>query len=168
VLAAGGVLHEGRFTRLNVGEVDALLVEGTAEMPAAAVRRRLAGMWERVAEPLLRSLERRAVDRAASLEKTLADRAEQEVGTVAAVLGELRRAIEAELAGPDAEQLTLFSPEERGQFERDLDALRRRLAAIPADIDRETAAIRTRYAAPTPRLFPAAVTFLVPRHLAAT
>jgi superfamily II DNA or RNA helicase len=168
VLAAGGVLREGRFARLNVGEVDALLAEGTAEMPTAVVRRRLAGMWERVAEPLLRSLDRRAVDRAASLEKTLADRAEQEVATVAAVLGELRRAIEAELAEPDPEQLTLFSPDERGQFERDLDALRRRLAAIPAEIERETAAIRTRYAAPTPRLFPAAVTFLVPRHLAAT
>ena len=35
-----------------------------------------------------------------------------------------------------------------------------------ADIDRETAAIRARYAAPAPRLFPAAVTFLVPRPLA--
>jgi superfamily II DNA or RNA helicase len=166
VLAAGGLLREGRFARLNVGEVDALLDEGTAEVPAAGVRRRLAGMWERVAEPLLQSLERRAVERAASLEKTLADRAEEEVGTVAAVLGELHRSIEAELAEPESEQLMLFSPDERGQFERDLDALRRRLAAIPADIERETAAIRTRYAAPTPRLFPAAVTFLVPRHLA--
>jgi ABC-type phosphate transport system auxiliary subunit len=119
-----------------------------------------------VAEPLLKSLERRAYDRADSLERTLADRAEQEVRTITAVLQELRRSIEAELAEPDNEQLTLFSPDERSQFDRDLDALRRRLDAIPADIDRETAAIRARYAAPAPRLFPVAVTFLVPRHLA--
>jgi hypothetical protein len=165
VLAAGGLLREGRFTRLNVGEVDALLGAATADVPGVPVHRRLAATWERVAEPLLKSLERRAYDRADSLERTLADRAEQEVHTITAVLQELRRSIESELAEPDSEQLTLFSADERSQFDRDLDALRRRLDAIPADIDRETAAIRTRYAAPAPRLFPAAVTFLVPRHL---
>jgi len=36
----------------------------------------------------------------------------------------------------------------------------------PEDIERETAAIRRRYADPEPRLFPAAVTFLVPDGLA--
>jgi superfamily II DNA or RNA helicase len=166
VLAAGGLLREGRFVRLNVGEVDTLVGAATGDLPSVLVRRRLAATWERVAEPLLKSLERRAYDRADSLQRTLADRAEQEVGTITAVLQELRRSIEAELTEPESEQLTLFSPDERSQFERDLDALRRRLEAIPADIDRETAAIRTRYAAPAPRLFPAAVTFLVPRHLA--
>jgi hypothetical protein len=166
VLAAGGLLREGRFVRLNVGEVDALLTAATADVPSVPVRRRLVVTWERVAEPLLRALERRAYDRAESLERILADRAGQEVATITAVLEELRRSIQAELAEPDSEQLTLFSPDERSQFERDLDALRRRLAAIPADIERETAAIRARYAAPAPRLFPAAVTFLVPRHLA--
>jgi hypothetical protein len=165
VLAAGGLLREGRFVRLNVGEVDALLGAATADTPGVPVRSRLAGTWERAAEPLLRALERRAYDRAESLERILADRAEREVETITAVLEELRRSIEAELAEPESEQLTLFSPDERTQFERDLDALRRRLAVIPADVERETAAIRTRYAAPAPRLFPAAVTFLVPRHL---
>jgi superfamily II DNA or RNA helicase len=166
VLAAGGLLREGRFARLNVGEVDAMLAAATSDMPSDPVRRRLAATWERVAEPLLKALERRGDDRAASLERALDDRAEQEARTIAAVLGELRRSIEAELAEPPIEQLTLFSADEHSQFERDLDALRRRLDAIPVDIERETAAIRTRYAAPTPRLFPAAVTFLVPRHLA--
>jgi superfamily II DNA or RNA helicase len=166
VLAAGGLLREGRFARLNVGEVDTLVAAATGDLASVPVRRRLAATWERVAEPLLKSLERRAYDRADSLQRTLADRAEQEANTITAVLQELRRSIEAELTEPESEQLTLFSPDERNQFERDQDALRRRLEAIPADIDRETAAIRARYAAPAPRLFPAAVTFLVPRHLA--
>jgi hypothetical protein len=166
MLAAGGLLREGRFTRLNVGEVDTLVAAATGDLPSIPVRRRLAATWERMAEPLLKSLERRAYDRADSLQRTLADRAKQEANTITAVLQELRRSIEAELTEPESEQLTLFSPDERNQFERDLDALRRRLEAIPADIDRETAAIRARYAAPASRLFPAAVTFLVPRHLA--
>jgi superfamily II DNA or RNA helicase len=166
VLAAGGLLREGRFARLNVGEVDTLVAAATDDLPSVPVRQRLAATWERVAEPLLKSLERRAYDRADSLQQTLADRAEHDANTITAVLQELRRSIEAELTEPETEQLTLFSPDERNQFERDLDALRRRLEAIPADIDRETAAIRARYAAPAPRLFPAAVTFLVPRHLA--
>ncbi len=37
-----------------------------------------------------------------------------------------------------------------------------RLERIPEDIERETAAIRRRYADPAPRLFPATITLLVP------
>jgi hypothetical protein len=79
---------------------------------------------------------------------------------------ELRRSILEELREPEHAQLQLFSTEERVQRQRDLDALRRRLEEIPGDIEAETAAIRARYASPTPRLFPAAITFLVPSSLA--
>jgi hypothetical protein len=37
---------------------------------------------------------------------------------------------------------------------------------LPAELARETEAIRRRYADPQPRLFPVAVTFLVPEGLA--
>jgi hypothetical protein len=37
---------------------------------------------------------------------------------------------------------------------------------LPAELARETDAIRHRYADPQPRLFPVAVTFLVPEGLA--
>ena len=41
-----------------------------------------------------------------------------------------------------------------------------RMAQIPGEIEQETAQIRARYADPQPRLFPVAVTFLVPARLA--
>jgi hypothetical protein len=58
-----------------------------------------------------------------------------------------------------------FAPLEKEQFERNADALRARLRAIPAEIERESAAIKARFADPEPRMFPVAVTFLVPQRL---
>jgi hypothetical protein len=43
--------------------------------------------------------------------------------------------------------------------------LRRRLRQIPVEIEIESAAVHRRYLEPTPRLFPAAVEFLVPERL---
>ena len=51
---------------------------------------------------------------------------------------------------------------ERSQVERDVRSLRARLDAIHGEIAAEQAAIARRYADPTHRLFPAAVTLLVP------
>lgn len=44
-------------------------------------------------------------------------------------------------------------------------ALRARVHAIPAEADAEEAAIRGRYEEASERVFPAAITFLVPRRL---
>ena len=49
------------------------------------------------------------------------------------------------------------------QRERDLDALRRRFNEIPDEIARESEHIRSRFANPSVRLFPVAVTWLIPR-----
>jgi hypothetical protein len=43
-----------------------------------------------------------------------------------------------------------------------VSALEARLAQIPGETEQEAALIRARYTNPRPRLFPAAVTFLVP------
>ena len=51
---------------------------------------------------------------------------------------------------------------DRRQVERDVASLRARLDAIPHEIATEQAAIAGRYADPAHRLFPAAVTLLVP------
>ncbi len=51
---------------------------------------------------------------------------------------------------------------DRRQVARDVEALRERLERIPAEIVAEQEAIRNRYAEPVHRLFPAAVTLLVP------
>ena len=62
-------------------------------------------------------------------------------------------------------QRTLFDDPEREQFERNKLALQSRVKEIPDEIERETEAIKARYADPQPRMFPVAVTFLVPERM---
>ena len=126
------------------------------------MRGHLATQLDGIRAALLAALEARGRERAASLERTLTDKADQEAGAITSVLTELRQVIEAELAPKDDPQQQLFNPDERRQFDRDVDALKQRLERIPEDIERETAAIRRRYADPSPRLFPATITLLVP------
>ena len=47
-------------------------------------------------------------------------------------------------------------------FQTASKALQLRLEQIPQEMERETEVIRQRFANPTPRLFPLAITFLVP------
>ncbi len=58
--------------------------------------------------------------------------------------------------------MELFNDPEQEQFERNKDAMRARAREIPGEIKRETEAIRARFADPQARMFPVAVTFLVP------
>ena len=105
-------------------------------------------------------------ERTKGLEKRLLERSDKEAQDIESILLELKRSIEAELDEPEYRQLELFSDPERDQFERNKDFLRDRVKQIPAEIERETAAIRARFADPQARMFPVAVTFLVPRRLA--
>jgi len=86
-----------------------------------------------------------------------------------AILTELRQTIEENLDDPELNQPVLFpefSDLERQQYERNVEALRARVRAIPEEIEKETAAIRDRFADPEPRMFPVAVTYLVPEKMA--
>ena len=97
---------------------------------------------------------------------TIEELAEKEVNKLTTVMTELQRAIQAELERKDGPQLMLdLGGDEPGkqQRERDLAALRHRLQEIPLEIQRESEHIRSRYASPTARLFPVAVTWLIPR-----
>lgn len=100
------------------------------------------------------------------MERLLHERAEKEMQDIEAILSELAQAIENELAEPTYRQLELFSDNERNQLTRNTQALQARLEQIPAEIEAEQDAVRARYADPEPRLFPVAVTFLVPARLA--
>ena len=62
--------------------------------------------------------------------------------------------------------MELFNDPEREQFERNKDFLRSRVQEIPNEIEQETKAIRARFTDPQARMFPVAVTFLVPQKLA--
>ncbi len=169
IITAGGELKEGRFSRLNVGQIEAALaaaqgIRGDAVVPEA-VGARLQAAWSGHQEPLLRSLEVRMGDRTQGLQKKLAERCEKEVADMTAVLTELRQQIMNELNEPEIEQMELFSSAEKEQLERNLSSLRLRIEQIPNEIKQEAAIIRARFAKPTPRLFPLAVAYLIPQKL---
>jgi hypothetical protein len=117
---------------------------------------------------LVRALERRRDDRQAGIRRMLADNADHEAQAAEQALTELAASIKAALHDNPYEQMSLFdwSGEERTQLDRDVEALRRRLERIPADIEEAREGVRRRYVDPTPRFFPVAVEFLVPRRLA--
>jgi hypothetical protein len=54
---------------------------------------------------------------------------------------------------------------ERDQLNLNISSLEARIKKIPEEIDLETKTIQARYVNPTPRLFPVAVTYLVPEDL---
>ncbi|MCB0104939.1 MAG: SWF/SNF helicase family protein, partial [Caldilineaceae bacterium] len=162
IITAGGEIREGRFRRLNVGQVQEALAAASPTPVSNAVATRLINLWPALQPALMRSLEVRGDERSDSLANVLADRANKEAADIRSVLQELARTIGDELAEPEPVQLSLWSPAERDQLVRNEAALRRRLEQIPAEIEQEMALIRSRYADPQPRLFPVAVTFLIP------
>jgi hypothetical protein len=166
IITAGGALIEGRFSRLNVGETKAALAAATANPAPPAIEARFQALWPKQRDALLASLEVRRAERTKNLEKNFEELAEKEVNKLKMVMTELQRGIQEHLELKDDPQLTLdLSGDEPGkqQRERDLAALRRRLKEIPGEIERESAHIRSRFHNPSARLFPVAVTWLIPR-----
>jgi superfamily II DNA or RNA helicase len=168
MLVAGGVIKQGKFEKLGVLKLQELIVSAKAEPVPETMSQKLVELWPNYAESLLKHLENRMRDRTASLEKSLQERCDQEVADITAILTELKTSIEQELAEPEFMQLELtlgLSDTERTQFDRDINSLKARLGEIPKEIERETAAVRQRFAQPSPRLFPLAITYLVPKKL---
>jgi hypothetical protein len=170
LIAAGGEISEqGRFRRLNVGQVQVALDAVSTQEPSAAVKDDLAQVWPQVSSGVQTALEARAHERAESLQRKLDERRDQEIGDITRVLDELTRAIQKELAESDKPtqlQLPLFSESERDQYRRNTEALHTRLGQIPRELEQELNGIRARYADPQSRLFPVAVVFLVPEQFA--
>ncbi|MBB4957890.1 DISARM system SNF2-like helicase DrmD [Micromonospora polyrhachis] len=166
IVVAGGPIEAGRLTRARQEELEKLLAAAGEQVPADRVREQLAALWSTLEIPLGRALATRADQRARSLHGLLARRCAEEVTAIEAVLTELAASIRHKLADePHWEQPTLFALEQQ-QLRADRDALRARLDGIPDQRQRETDALRRRYADPTARWFPAAITFLVPAALA--
>ncbi|UTV80130.1 DISARM system SNF2-like helicase DrmD [Acidithiobacillus sp. YTS05] len=166
VITAGGALIEGRFQRLNVVDTKAAVASATDTEAPVAIEARLRALWPKHSESLMKALEARRAERTKNLERNLDELAEKEVNKLITVMTELQRAIQAEVDRKDAPQLLLdLGGDEPGkqQRERDLAALRRRLKEIPEEIQRESEHIRSRFANPSARLFPVAVTWLIPR-----
>jgi superfamily II DNA or RNA helicase len=162
IIAAGGFIREGRFRRMNVGQTEAALQAATDRPVSARTEQRLQDLWPALRPALEKALEARTEARTAGMERLLQERVTKEVADIEAVLTELAAAIEKELAAPAYRQLELWSNAEQTQLARNTQALRIRLEQIPGEIEAEQAAIRARFADPQPRMFPVAVTFLVP------
>ncbi len=165
IITAGGMLKEGRFSRLNLGELEKLLAAATNDEAYEPMQKHLLELWDKFAPALAQSLEGRMKDRTSGLQRKLGERAEKEAEDMRAILLELKKAIDIELNDPEYQQLSLFDDLEKDQFERNKDFLRARSKAIPAEIELEMTAIKSRYADPQPRMFPVAVTFLVPEKM---
>ncbi len=169
IITAGGHIREGRFSRFtSLKEMQDILAAATADEPSERVKQKLLDLWFTTAKPLQQALDNRTQERTEGLTKMLAERADKEASDITAILTELERAIRDQLDDPEYQQgfLPGLAPTEQEQFERNVDALRRRLGEIPGEIEKETEAIRARFVDPEPRMFPVAVTFLVPARLA--
>lgn len=169
IITAGGQIREGRFSRFgSIKEMQDALAAATDEEPSADIHEKLKSLWPKNSDSLRQALEARTREKTESLTRTLMERAEKEAGDITTILTELQRAIQDQLNDPYYQQQHLpgMAPTEVEQFERNVDALRRRLYEIPRDIEKESEAIKARFANPQPRMFPVAVTFLVPRKLA--
>jgi superfamily II DNA or RNA helicase len=167
VIMAGGIMKEGRLVRMNVGETKAAYDAATGVPAPGFVEDRLTELWPRHRDQLLSALEARMNERTKNLESFLQERAEREVSKMTAILHELERAIREELAQLPPPQLDLWPVDEREQRDRDHNALRRRLNEIPGEIERETEHLRSRFRNPSARLFPVAITYLVPQRAVA-
>jgi ERCC4-related helicase len=169
IIAAGGLIKEGKWGgRLNVGQLDSALAAALEQEPSTAVKDKLLELYPSLTSSLVSALEARLKDRVSGLEKRLAERAQKEAKDITDILTELKKSIEAELDSPYYRQLSLpgMSSPEEDQFGRNKDAMRARTLEIPDEIKRETEAIKARFANPQARMFPVAVTFLVPEKLA--
>ncbi len=150
---------------MKIGEIEDALVPVTGKEPSAKMKDTLLALYPKLVPALASALQARTEDRTASLQKKLAERANKEANDIRAILTELKRAIENELDQPQDVQLALFDDPERDQYERNKLALQARLKEIPGEIERETEAVKAKYANPQARMFPVAVTFLVPERL---
>ena len=165
LIITGGLLKEGKFKRMGVMEVQKALNAALPDIAPENIREKLVQLWDKNSEALMQSLQKRKEERAQSLQNQLDKRAEKEIADITAILTELQRSITEELNEPEYKQLELFNTNEKEQFERNINSLKIRLEQIPAEIEREVAAIEARFANPTPRLFPLAVTYLIPQKL---
>ncbi|MGB1252181.1 MAG: DISARM system SNF2-like helicase DrmD [Candidatus Promineifilaceae bacterium] len=170
IVAGGTVTHNAprpfrRITALR--DLDNIVAHFEDEPLSTAHRELYQRLWPKLKTPLFDSLNRRGTELMGRYEERLIERAEKQSQEIEAVLNDLKRTIEQELAVNDRPQqlelrFTDWSENERQQLRKDYSALRTRLDAIPAEIKQEKKRIIDRVLSPTPRLFPISVVFINP------
>ena len=130
------------------------------------MKAKLLELYPTLTSSLASALEARMKDRWTGFRRSWRSGPTRRPKDIESILTELKKSIEAELKDPAYIQPMLFDDPEQERFERNKDAMRARAREIPDEIERETAAIRARFANPQARMFPVAVTFLVPEKMA--
>ena len=167
IVTAGGIIREGRFSRLNVGQVRDALAAQTDHMPGEKASNKLKALWPKLSPSVQSALETRMDDLHKSMQRLLRERARKETADLKAIMEELARSIEGQLKETDPQlYFEGLAPPEKEQLERNMSNLKVRLEQIPKEIEQETALIAKRFESPKARLFPVAITFLVPERLA--
>ncbi len=168
IINAGGLIKEGKLKRMGVMEIQTALSKVLPDLVPDNTRKSLQKLWSSHENSLMQFLQTRMQDRSESLRKVLSNKENIDINDITNVLRELQNSIERELEQPQVKQmeLALFNETEKEQFERNLSSLKHRLAEIPLEIEREVAAIKARFINTTPRLFPLAVVYLVPKKFA--
>ena len=162
IISAGGFLKEGKLVRMNVSQVTNAISAATKHKPTSALQQRLLDLYPRLVPAISAALEARSKDRMDGIQKLLAERSDFETKSIESVLVELANSIRQELNEPEVIQLELFTNEEKEQLNRNMDALRRRLATIPLEIEQEKDLILQRFTSPQMRMFPVGVMFVIP------
>jgi hypothetical protein len=164
--AAGGLVQDGRFSRLNVTQTDSILAASKPALPGKHTLATMRESWPKIEAAALAAAEARSNDRMKNLRTTLERRCDQEMSDIMKVLQELGRSIQQKLGEVAPPQLALWTTEEQEQLHRNAGSLKARLAVIPGEIEKERALIASRYADPVARTFPVAVVFIVPESIA--
>lgn len=162
----GGILRDGRFARLNMTEIDKVLKASQNAEVGAEAKEALIRLWPKLEEPLWASIRAREKERMSILRNTLDRRCGQDIKDIEKILRDLLSSIEEELGRPDPDQLAFWPTEEQEQLRKNKSSLQDRIAMIPKEIEKESKALRERYAEPVARSFPVAITFLVPENTA--
>jgi superfamily II DNA or RNA helicase len=166
MIVAGGLIREGRFSRMNVGDTQTAIAAMSNDEAPGFIEDRLKELWPKIQPSVLQSLDARMAERTKNLRSFFDERSEREVENVTIVMNELARSIRETLLREQDPQLKLdlsgTTAQEQDQRERDMMSLAMRLDLIPDELEKEVEHLRSRYRDPKPRLFPVAVTFLVP------
>jgi superfamily II DNA or RNA helicase len=162
---SGGELKATGFARISqIGRLESLLNDSTPIAPDEDHLALLAKRYHGAADSILTTMDARSRDRLQYLETALLRRQQSEIEDIHGLLTELEKAIAREITEAALPvQLELWSDTEKQQLRRDVEALRARLARIPAERDQEVESIRQRYTGLMHRTFPVAIVVIVPK-----
>lgn len=170
LVPAGGVLRDGSFTRLGVGDLatsldTALGPDANPVRASDGTQHSVMDAWPRVSRNLSAAIDARAKERQDSLERALGRRQKEEETRTTALLDAFKIALTNAIAAEDDPQQLSFAdlePDERQQLTADRAAWQERLDKLPREREEELARIAERYSQVEFFTFPAAVVHLVP------